>query len=178
MKKLIIDLFSIVNKAWASGETDHFVAVAQYDFEGMADRELKVQAGQKIRLAPAASQPPNVKGWVLASDGVKIGLVPTNYIKILGKRAGNPNPAPLNNNDELKLSPRSFPLPPTSSAYSSSNPHPFQNQHQQSSFTEENGTSEFFNSNNVTSDEHNPNIVVTPPIQTNIEAPHPEQDSS
>jgi peroxin-13 len=75
-------------KAWATGQGDHFLAVAQYDFDGMADRELKLRSGQKIRLAPASSQPANVKGWVLASDGVKIGLVPTNYIKILGKRTG------------------------------------------------------------------------------------------
>lgn len=84
------------NKSWAAGKGDHFEAVAAYDFEGMADRELKIKSGQKIFLAPASCQPSNVKGWVLASDGTKIGLVPTNYIKILGRRSGkvldNPQP--------------------------------------------------------------------------------------
>ena len=33
---------------------------------------------------------PRVRGWLLASiDGQKSGLVPANYLKILGKRAGN-----------------------------------------------------------------------------------------
>lgn len=32
---------------------------------------------------------PQVRGWLLGSvDGVKVGLVPANYIKILGQREG------------------------------------------------------------------------------------------
>lgn len=77
---------------WASGETQHFIACAEYDFSTANDRELKLKRGQQIRLAPSSQQPPNVKGWVLASDGAKIGLVPTNYIKILGRRGMNPVP--------------------------------------------------------------------------------------
>jgi hypothetical protein len=58
----------------------------------MNDRELELKSGQIIRLAPAKFQPRDVKGWVLASDGFKIGLVPTNYIKIKGKKANDPRP--------------------------------------------------------------------------------------
>jgi len=48
-----------------------------------------MKAGQNIRLAPMKNQPSDVNGWVLASNGVKIGLVPTSHIKVLGKRRKN-----------------------------------------------------------------------------------------
>ncbi|CAG7838582.1 unnamed protein product [Allacma fusca] len=102
-------------KGWATGQSDHFLAVAQYDFDGMADRELKLRSGQKIRLAPATNQPANVKGWVLASDGVKIGLVPTNYIKILGKRSGG------STDNEISMPP---PSAPVTNQFGSHNMHP------------------------------------------------------
>lgn len=79
-------------KTWATGESEHFVAVAEYPFEPMGDRELELKPGQVVRLAPSKLQPADVRGWVLASDGFKIGLIPTNYIKIKGKRSRDPFP--------------------------------------------------------------------------------------
>jgi hypothetical protein len=84
----LIDFCSVVvdNRDWASGDSEHFVAVAEFDFVTlMNDQELPLRKGQQIRLAPAKFQP-DVRGWVLGSDGSRIGLVPTNYIKILGRR--------------------------------------------------------------------------------------------
>lgn len=43
--------FSLV-KAWASGEDDHFVARAEYDFSGNSEEELSFKAGQLIKIAP------------------------------------------------------------------------------------------------------------------------------
>lgn len=40
------------SKGWASGEDDHHVAEAQYDFSGENEDELSFKAGQKINLAP------------------------------------------------------------------------------------------------------------------------------
>lgn len=39
-------------KAWASGEDDHFVARAEYDFNGSSEEELSFKAGQLIKVAP------------------------------------------------------------------------------------------------------------------------------
>ena len=136
--------FSVANKAWASGQADHFLAVAEYDFEGMADRELKLRAGQKIRLAPASSQPPNVKGWVLASDGIKIGLVPTNYLKILGKRSGGAG-------EDLSVPPPKFVRPPLQPVTPAVAAEPVAQ-------TKDDASADF-----VASPEANPDIVVTPP---------------
>lgn len=66
---------------------EHFVAEVKFNFDAGSDRELNLKPGQTIRLAPAKFQPNNVRGWALASDGSRIGLVPLNYIKVLGKRS-------------------------------------------------------------------------------------------
>jgi len=76
------------NKAWATGESEHFVAEAKFSFDAGTERELNLKPGQTIRLAPAKCQPNDVRGWALASDGTRIGLVPLNYIKVMGKRSG------------------------------------------------------------------------------------------
>ncbi|XP_003739739.2 probable peroxisomal membrane protein PEX13 [Galendromus occidentalis] len=81
---------------WASGEAPHYSAVALYDFIGRSDRELSFQAGAKIRLAPKNLQS-KVQGWLVASiDGKRTGLVPYNYLKILGpsESIGAPTTAP------------------------------------------------------------------------------------
>ncbi|KAL0983748.1 hypothetical protein UPYG_G00132220 [Umbra pygmaea] len=73
---------------WASGEDDHVVARAEYDFTAASDSELSVNAGDMLNLAPKEQQP-RVRGWLLASvDGQTTGLVPANYVKVLGKRRG------------------------------------------------------------------------------------------
>jgi len=66
---------------------------AKFHATDVADRELRLRKGSRIRLAPASRQPEHIKGWVLASDGIKTGLVPVNYIKVMGKANGFPNAA-------------------------------------------------------------------------------------
>jgi peroxin-13 len=76
-------------KGWASGAEDHYVAVAEYDFSGQSDDELSFKQGATITVAPKEVQP-NIRGWLLASlNGQKIGLIPANYVRILGKRRGS-----------------------------------------------------------------------------------------
>ncbi|CAJ1066918.1 peroxisome biogenesis factor 13 [Xyrichtys novacula] len=73
---------------WASGEDDHVVARAEYDFSASSEEEISLRAGDMLNLAPKEQQP-RVRGWLLASvDGQTSGLVPANYVKILGKRRG------------------------------------------------------------------------------------------
>ncbi|XP_026800091.2 peroxisome biogenesis factor 13 [Pangasianodon hypophthalmus] len=73
---------------WASGEDDHVVARAEYDFTAASEEEISLQAGDMLNLAPKEQQP-RVRGWLLASvDGQTTGLVPANYVKILGRRRG------------------------------------------------------------------------------------------
>ncbi|KAM6916255.1 peroxisome biogenesis factor 13 [Xenentodon cancila] len=73
---------------WASGEDDHVVARVEYDFSAASEEEVSVRAGDMLNLAPKEQQP-RVRGWLLASmDGQTTGLVPANYVKILGKRRG------------------------------------------------------------------------------------------
>ena len=40
---------------------------------------------------------PQIRGWLLASDGKKTGVIPANYVKMLGKRKGT-----RHNNEVLK----------------------------------------------------------------------------
>lgn len=73
---------------WATGVEDHFVAQAKYDFTGQGNDELTFKAGQNINVAPKEMQP-RVKDWLLACvDGKTVGLIPANYVKVLGKRRG------------------------------------------------------------------------------------------
>ncbi|XP_018411191.1 PREDICTED: peroxisome biogenesis factor 13 isoform X2 [Nanorana parkeri] len=76
------------NMNWASGEGDHVVGRAEYDFIATSDEEISFHAGDMLNLAPKEQQP-NLRGWLLGSvDGQTTGFVPANYIKILGKRRG------------------------------------------------------------------------------------------
>ncbi|XP_037321842.2 peroxisome biogenesis factor 13 [Pungitius pungitius] len=73
---------------WASGEDDHVVARAEYDFLAASEGEISLRAGDMLNLAPKEHQS-KVRGWLLASvDGQTTGLVPANYVKVLGKRRG------------------------------------------------------------------------------------------
>ncbi|XP_009990046.1 PREDICTED: peroxisome biogenesis factor 13, partial [Tauraco erythrolophus] len=77
-----------VSSNWASGEGDHVVGRAEYDFNALSEEEISFRAGDMLKLAPKEHQP-KIRGWLLASyDGQTTGLVPANYIKILGKRRG------------------------------------------------------------------------------------------
>ncbi|XP_077438101.1 peroxisome biogenesis factor 13 [Vanacampus margaritifer] len=74
---------------WASGEDDHVVARAEYDFAASSEEEVSFRAGDMLNLAPKEQQP-RVRGWLLASlDGQTTGLAPANYVKVLGKRRGH-----------------------------------------------------------------------------------------
>ncbi|CAM2110980.1 peroxisome biogenesis factor 13 [Caretta caretta] len=73
---------------WANGDDDHVIGRAEYDFTAVSEEEISFRAGDMLKLAPKEQQP-KVRGWLLASrDGQTTGLVPANYIKILGKRRG------------------------------------------------------------------------------------------
>nr|XP_020633037.1 peroxisome biogenesis factor 13 [Pogona vitticeps] len=77
-----------VSSNWASGEDDHVVGRAEYDFSAVSEEEISFRAGEMLKLAPKEQQP-KIRGWLLASrDGQTTGLVPANYIRILGKRKG------------------------------------------------------------------------------------------
>ncbi|XP_029449577.1 peroxisome biogenesis factor 13 [Rhinatrema bivittatum] len=74
---------------WASGEDDHVVGRAEYDFSATCEEEISFHAGDMLNLAPKEQQP-KIRGWLIASlDGqMTTGFVPSNYVKILGKRRG------------------------------------------------------------------------------------------
>ncbi|XP_053568019.1 peroxisome biogenesis factor 13 [Bombina bombina] len=97
------------NINWANGEDDHVVGRAEYDFTASSDEEISFHAGDLLNLAPKEQQP-SVRGWLLGSlDGQTTGLVPSNYIKILGKRKGRKIA-------DLEKKPEPQNLPGTSSA--------------------------------------------------------------
>uniref|UniRef100_A0A8C4TC65 Peroxisomal membrane protein PEX13 n=1 Tax=Erpetoichthys calabaricus TaxID=27687 RepID=A0A8C4TC65_ERPCA len=77
-----------VTTNWANGDDDHVVARAEFDFNAASDEEISFHTGDMLNLAPKEQQP-RVRGWLLASlDGQITGLIPANYVKILGKRRG------------------------------------------------------------------------------------------
>ncbi|MBN3292664.1 PEX13 protein, partial [Polypterus senegalus] len=77
-----------VTTNWANGDDDHVVARAEFDFSAASDEEISFHTGDMLNLAPKEQQP-RVRGWLLASlDGQITGLIPANYVKILGKRRG------------------------------------------------------------------------------------------
>lgn len=71
-------------KKWFEGSGEHFVAEVKFPFVARNQDELSLSKNTIIRLAPKHRQP-NIRGWLLASDGDKQGLIPANYIKVLGK---------------------------------------------------------------------------------------------
>lgn len=74
-----------IEKSWAEGLTEHYTAQADYDFNAANPQELSFKAGQTLRLAPRSLQP-RITGWLLAAtDKQHIGLIPSNYIRILAK---------------------------------------------------------------------------------------------
>ncbi|XP_044146325.1 peroxisome biogenesis factor 13 [Bufo gargarizans] len=98
------------NINWASGEDDHVVGRAEYDFTATSEEEISFHAGDLLNLAPKEQQP-KVRGWLLGSvDGQTTGFVPANYIKILGKRRGRKAAEPEKRQEE---EPQPFPNPTT-----------------------------------------------------------------
>lgn len=84
---------------WSKGEGEHFVAVANFDFQAEGGhlngdryyKELSFKSGDKLFIAPKELQRA-AKGWLLASVNNKIGLVPYNYLS---------QPVKVNNQVEL-----------------------------------------------------------------------------
>ncbi|XP_031831558.1 peroxisomal biogenesis factor 13 isoform X1 [Nomia melanderi] len=72
-------------KDWYQYDQPVFVATALYDFTASNNEELSLRAGQKLYLAPQALQPKNMPGWCRATDNANVGLIPYNYIKIIGQ---------------------------------------------------------------------------------------------
>lgn len=69
---------------WSKGSGEHFLAEVKFPFTARSTDELSLSVNTIIRLAPKNRQP-NIRGWLLAAEGDNQGLVPANYIKILGK---------------------------------------------------------------------------------------------
>jgi len=78
---------------WTKGVGEHFLAKVLYQFDTDREGELPVQEGQTIRLAPKHLQP-RVRGWLLGCCGELVGLVPANYMKILGRTEGSAQAQP------------------------------------------------------------------------------------
>jgi len=73
---------------WMTGKIDHFIAVSEYDFDSVNVDELSFRRGQRIIIAPKEYQP-KIRGWLLGSiDGQTQGIMPANYLKIMGKKQG------------------------------------------------------------------------------------------
>lgn len=103
---------------WASGEDDHVVARAEYDFTAASEEEISLQAGDMLNLAPKEQQP-RVRGWLLASvDGQTTGLVPANYVKVLGRRRGRKH-AELERMAQAQHAAQNLPAPQTALATAS-----------------------------------------------------------
>jgi peroxin-13 len=74
---------------WMTGKIDHFVAVSEHDFDAVNVDEISFKRGQRITIAPKEYQP-KLRGWLLGSvDGITQGIMPANYLKILGKKIGS-----------------------------------------------------------------------------------------
>lgn len=80
-----------------------YSAKVMYDFQAATSNELTIKCGQKIWLAPESLQPKNSPGWCKASNSINIGLVPLNYIQIVGeiKKKNNRNNENKINDEDL-----------------------------------------------------------------------------
>lgn len=72
-------------KEWHETDEPAYVATVLYDFIATNSDELSVKAGQKVCLAPKSLQPKHVPGWCKATDNVNVGLLPYNYVKVIGQ---------------------------------------------------------------------------------------------
>lgn len=83
-----VDVNSKDNSLWMTGKIDHFIAVSEFDYDSLNVDELSFKRGHRIIIAPKEYQP-NVRGWLLGSvDGTTHGIMPANYLKIMGKKQG------------------------------------------------------------------------------------------
>lgn len=81
----ILEKFTVNNpKSWLKSQYPVQVAHALYNYTSVSNDELNLTTGQKIWLAPQSLQSKNTAGWLTATDGKTVGLVPNNYIQIVG----------------------------------------------------------------------------------------------
>jgi len=71
-----------------------------YDFTAVSNEELSFKAGQKIWLAPQSLQSKNAPGWLIATDNRNVGLIPANYVNIVGQLKKKPESE--NNKDDIE----------------------------------------------------------------------------
>lgn len=93
-------------RKWATGSGAHYTAQALYDFHAANDQELSFLNGELLRIAPKEEQP-RVRGWLLASsqDGDRVGLVPINYVRIVGRKSVSPPlREPMDNLSKFEMS--------------------------------------------------------------------------
>lgn len=66
------------------GKSPHFICQVLYNFDARQEDEISVRQGEKLRVAPQEMQ--NIPNWIIcATPSGKTGLVPQNYVKIIGK---------------------------------------------------------------------------------------------
>ena len=70
---------------WAEGKDEHVLLKANHSFQGQSPRELSFHEGDILIAAPKHKQP-HVRGWLLACIDQKVGLIPANYVGIVGVR--------------------------------------------------------------------------------------------
>ena len=80
-------MFVIVNnpKEWLQSNEPVYTATALYDFIGASSEELTLKTGQKVWLAPQSLQIKNMPGWCRATDSIKVGLIPSSYVTVVGQ---------------------------------------------------------------------------------------------
>ncbi|CAI4224622.1 unnamed protein product [Auanema sp. JU1783] len=85
-------------RKWATGSGDHYTAETLFPFQASNEQELSFMKGDLLRIAPKEEQP-RVRGWLLAStqDGSKIGVVPINYVKVIGHKTKTPPSKQMDN---------------------------------------------------------------------------------
>ncbi|XP_054011218.1 peroxisomal membrane protein PEX13 isoform X1 [Hylaeus anthracinus] len=86
-------------KEWYQSEQPVYIATVMYDFVAANNEELSVRTGQKVCLAPQSLQPKNLPGWCKVTDNVNVGLIPYNYVRVVGqlkKKKENTETPPLN----------------------------------------------------------------------------------
>ena len=84
MWNLVKSILAADRNEWVRGKGEHYVAEVNYDYKATKNDELSVRCGDRIFIAPKHKQPVE-KGWILASVNDRKGLVPANYIKVIGK---------------------------------------------------------------------------------------------
>ncbi|TRY64150.1 hypothetical protein TCAL_04000 [Tigriopus californicus] len=100
---------------WSQGVGEHYLAKAQYAYIAQNSNDLTITKEEEIRIAPKGAQS-TVRGWLLAANkSGQVGLVPANYVKVIGKRLAaesNPDiirhspPSPMGESDFDRLFPQ------------------------------------------------------------------------